>query len=120
MRPKTFEESIREDNARKPVKSFGDSKFRQSGLKVEEILSRFKFIGLTRAFKKFQSNDSLLDFEEAAVKNFANKFTSVCLSPSVVREKVVDIVSKINQHKHTKACRKYQSSCRFSFPKYPV
>ena len=26
----------------------------------------------------------------------------------------------MNQHKHTKACRKYQSSCRFSFPKYPV
>ena len=26
----------------------------------------------------------------------------------------------MNQHKHTKACRKYSSECRFSFPKFPV
>ena len=40
--------------------------------------------------------------------------------PSILGEKFVDIVSKVNQHRHTKACRKYHTSCRFSFPKYSV
>ena len=35
-------------------------------------------------------------------------------------KKVVDIVKKVNQHKHTKACRKYSTNCRFDFPKFPV
>ena len=62
----------------------------------------------------------LTEMEKKAVLNFVDRFTSVSLCPQVVGKRVVDIVKKVNQHRHTKACRKYQTCCRFSFPKFPV
>ena len=35
-------------------------------------------------------------------------------------KEVVDIVSKVNIHKDTKSCRKYQTKCRYGFPRYPI
>ena len=120
VRPKTLQEAKEEDKARAVVALFGKDKLKEESSDVDSILSRFKFIGLTKAFKKFQTQEALSWNEESAVIHFANTFTSVCLSPKIVGEKVVNIVKKVNQHRHTKACRKYQTECRFSFPKYPV
>ena len=33
---------------------------------------------------------------------------------------VVDIVRAVNIHKDTKSCRKYQTKCRYGFPRYPI
>ena len=35
-------------------------------------------------------------------------------------KEVVDIVSKVNIFKDTKSCRKYQTKCRYGFPRYPM
>ena len=99
---------------------FSKEKLNQDVLDCDLLLSKFKFLGLTSAFKKFQTKEKLLDFEESAIINFANTFTSVCLNPQIMGRKVVDIVKKVNRHSHTKACRKYSESCRFSFPKFPT
>ncbi len=32
---------------------------------------------------------------------------------------VVDRVTDVNVHNHTKTCRKYETKCRFDFPRYP-
>ena len=77
VRPKTFEDSLREDNARLNIKHFADKKIVQDRLEVDDVLSRFKFVGLTKAFQKFQTHENLLNFEESSVKIFANEFISV-------------------------------------------
>ena len=120
VRPKTLIESKEEEVARDIVAKFGREKLQDKSSDVDDILSRFKFKGLTKAFKKFQTQESLSCDEETAVVSFANKFTSVCLNPQVVGKEVVNIVKKVNQHRHTKACKKYQTECRFAFPKFPV
>ena len=84
------------------------------------LLNTFQFFGLKSAFKKFQTLDDLEEYEERAVINFANTFTSVTLSPALVGKKVSDIAKAVNCHRHTKSCRKYNTSCRFFFPKFPV
>ena len=120
IRPKTYQNTIAEEQAKKVVIKFGEEKLNIVQDKLDRVLSKFPFVGLTSAFKKFQSHEELTSTEETAVLNFANKFTSVSLCPSVVGKEVVEIVQKVNQHRHTKACRKYDTNCRFSFPKYPV
>ena len=67
-------------------------------------------MGLSSAFKKFQSREYLLDYEERAVINFSNTFTSVSLDPKVVGYKVVNIVKFVNVHKHTKLAANTQHS----------
>ena len=106
--------------ARDIIIKFGQSKLNIISKDHTKILSKFKFIGLTKAFKKFQTHEELLDFEETAVINFANKFTSVSLCPAIVGKEVVDIVKKVNKHGHSKTCRKYTTPCRFFFPKFPI
>jgi len=120
VRPKTYQNTIAEEQAKKVVLKFGKEKLNIVQDKLDRVLSKFSFVGLTSAFKKFQSHEELTTTEETAVLNFADKFTSVSLCPSVVGKEVVGIVQKVNQHRHTKACRKYDTSCRFYFPKYPA
>ena len=120
VHPKTYENSTAFDQAKELLISFFEDKLESQHEDYDMVLSRFKFIGLSQAFKKFQNQEELLDYEEKAVTNFAEKFTSVSLCPSVVGEKVVNLVKKVNKHRHTKACRKYGTDCRFSFPKFPI
>ena len=115
-----LEGSVDEERSREVVIKFGKETLSEDLTDCDTILSKFKFIGLTTAFKKFQTREDLLYFEESAIINFANKFTSVSLCPQIMGKKVIDIVKKVNQHRHTKACRKYSNSCRFDFPKFPV
>ena len=73
-----------------------------------------------------------MQHEEKAVIAFVNKFTTCTLNEAVIAAKtddsnlkskakeVIDIVSKVNIHKDTKSCRKYQTECRFGFPRFPI
>ena len=97
---KTDKQIQEEEHAKEFLIKFGQQKLKIESANYEEILSKFKFIGLTKAFKKFQTHEELLDYEEKAVINFTNKFTSVCLCPAVVGREVVDIVRKVNKQKH--------------------
>ena len=65
----------------KYVQTFNDETgSMQECLKFQEsLLSRFPLYGLSSAFKKFQTNEEIEPFEEKAVINFANKFTTCTL-----------------------------------------
>ena len=73
-----------------------------------------------------------MEHEGRAVITFADRFTTCTLNEhslaartddETLKERaadVIDIVKKVNVHKHTKSCRKYASLCRFRFPKFPM
>ena len=51
-----------------------------------------------------------------SLESFADLFVSVSLKNPLTSE----IVKEVNVHHHTKkACRKYGTTCRFNFPKFP-
>ena len=99
---------------------------------VREFFNRFQLFGLSSAFKKFQTKEDLLQHEERAVIVFTNKFTTCTLNEKEIASRtddeilkiraadVIDIVRKCYIHSHTKSCRKYQTECRFVFPKFPI
>ena len=98
---------------------------------VAKLGSHFPFYGLPAAFKKFQTKEKLLDYEEKAVIAFVDKFTTCTLNEASIASKtddvnlkkrakeVIDIVSEVNIHRDTKSCRKYETKCRYGFPRYP-
>ena len=43
---------------------------------ADALISRFPLLGITSAFKKFQTHEPLLPYEEAAIIQFANKYTT--------------------------------------------
>ena len=52
--------------------------------------------------------------------NFIDEYTTVSLCEAEVGEEVVRIAKEVNQHHHTKTCKKHSPKCRFRYPKYPV
>ena len=99
---------------------------------LENVLTQFPLFGISTAFKKFQTHEPLEDFEEKAIVNFANSFTTCTLNAATIADKtedvdlkfladkVIDIVRAVNIHHHTHTCRKYDTLCRFGFCKYPI
>ena len=101
-------------------------------LDTDMLLSKFPLFGITSAFKKFQTREQLLPFEEQAIINFANRFTTCTLNAASIERmtcdqnlkkrgsEVVDIVRCVNIHNHTRTCKKYDTICRFGFGKFPI
>ena len=48
-----------------------------------------------------------------------DSFSTVSLHPAIVGEVVAQIAKNVNQHHHTRTCRKYKTICRFKMPKLP-
>jgi hypothetical protein len=96
------------------------------------FMNHFPFFGIAAAFKKFQTKEELLEHEEEAIVAFINKFTTCTLNEAVIAPKtddndlkkraneVIKIVRKVNIHRDTKSCRKYQTKCRYGFPRFPI
>ena len=94
---------------------------------VQEFIRKFPMYGISSAFKKFQRKENLLHYEEQAIINFANKFTTCTLNAAVIasktdneelKRKSCDVVKTVKEcyiHSHTKTCKKYSSECRFRF-----
>ena len=61
---------------------------------TNKFVKRFPLFGITTAFKKFQSREKLLEYEEKAVIAFANKFTTCTLNEAVIAAKTDDEVLK--------------------------
>ena len=71
-------------------------------------------MGISSAFKKFQTHETLLPYEETAIINFANKYRICTLNPASIaamtddptlKEKsseVAYICKCVNIHRHTK------------------
>ena len=75
--------------------------------------------GLKDSLKKLNKKEEVTDDELAIVVNFVDFFSTVSLHPAIVGPLVSEIAKVVNQHRHTKTCRKYQTVCRFKFPKLP-
>ena len=84
----------------------------------EKIIQPLK--GLKEVFQKLRNDDNLNADDLACLEKFIDGFTTVSLNPNVVGEDVVEIVEAVNVHHHSKTCRKYDSSCRFNYPKFPT
>ena len=76
--------------------------------------------GLKEVFQKLRNEDDLTAEDLTCLENFIDGFTTVSLNPNIVGENVVKIVTEVNVHHHTKTCRKYDSSCRFNYPRFPT
>ena len=76
--------------------------------------------GLKEVFQKLRNEDDLTAEDLICLENFIDGFTTVSLNPNIVGEDVVKIVMEVNVHHHTKTCRKYDSSCRFNYPRFPT
>ena len=85
---------------------------------IETMPSR-PFENISSAFKKLKDNDDLSKREMESLRNFVDEFTTVSTNKEKVGKKVAEIVLEVNRHCHTKSCRKYDTSCRFLFPRYP-
>ena len=71
---------------------------------------------LKTTFQKIRLDKSLNNEEIIELERFANTFVT-CSNKSPLTD---EIVNKVNTHHHTKSCRKYNTTCRFNFPKYPT
>ena len=78
------------------------------------------FKGITKAFNKFRNGGELEPNEEKAVINFIDQFTTVSLCEAEVGKEVVWKAKEVNQHHHTKTCKKGTPKCRFRCPKFPI
>ena len=78
------------------------------------------FKGLSSAYNTFRNGGELEPAEEKAVINFIDQFTTVSLCEAEVGKEVVRIAKEVNQHHHTKTCKKGSPKCRFRYPKFPV
>ena len=79
----------------------------------------YPLYGLKNALQKLHKNEEPTEEEVATVVKFVDTFSTVSLHPAIVGHIVSDIAKKVNQHHHTKTCRKYNTVCRFKMPKLP-
>ena len=83
---------------------------------MQKLENEKEFEGLNNTMMKIKRNEILeSESDTMPLVNFVDKFISVSLKDPETRE----TVREVNTHHHTKSCRKYHSTCRFSFPKYP-
>ena len=73
--------------------------------------------GISDTFKKLRQNATLEKKDLSILTTFADEFVTVSTDPTIVGVDVAEIVTEVNQHHHTKTCRKRSSNCRFNFPK---
>ena len=80
------------------------------------VLERKEVEMIEVALKRIKNEDKMTTDEKQGLANFADMFISCTLKEKRTKK----IVSKVNVHHHTKACRKFNTNCRFSFPKFPA
>ena len=86
---------------------------------LKDLQLLYPLYGLNACLKKLHKNQETNGMELAKVVKFVDLFSTVSLHPAIVGSIVAAIASKVNQHHHTKTCRKYNTVCRFNMPKLP-
>ena len=76
--------------------------------------------GLTKAFKKLRNNLPLNGDDIRSLRRFIDEYTTVCIHENTVGKHVAKVAKEVNKHHHTKTCRKYDTTCRFSYPRLPA
>ena len=75
---------------------------------------------LVEAYNKLRKRKQLSKTETMALEKFADKFCTCSLDNDKVGKKVVKIVEKVNEHGHSKSCKKAPPKCRWKFPRFPL
>ena len=78
------------------------------------------FNGLKLAFSKLRKNQKLLPADKTVLSKFIDEFTTVSIHGNTVGKCVAEIAQEVNKHHHTKTCRKYDTTCRFNYPRFPA
>ena len=86
---------------------------------LENLHNLFPLYGLKDVLKKLKKFEEVTDQELNIIVMFVDSFSTVSLHPAIVGPIVAEIAQKVNNHHHTKTCRKYDTVCRFNFPKLP-
>ena len=71
------------------------------------------------SLEKLYKNKDVTNDDLLTVVKFVDTFCTVSLHPAIVGPIVKVIAEIVNQHRHTKTCKKYKPACRFKFPKLP-
>ena len=86
---------------------------------LNDLKHIYPFYGLTSALNKMHNGDEITEEDIDIVIAFVDTFCTVSLHPAIVGPIIASIAYSVNQHWHTKTCRKYQTKCQFKFPKLP-
>lgn len=86
---------------------------------LKDLSRLYPLYGLKEALRRIHKGDPVTEADFSVVAAFVDTFTTVSLHPAIVGEIVAAIAKDVNQHRHTKTCRKYNTVCRFKFPKLP-
>ena len=78
-----------------------------------------KMEGLSGAFQKTKNSVRLSEEDTKCLANFVDLFITVSTCEKKVGKDIAATVREVNQHRHTKTCRKYGGHCRFNYPRPP-
>ena len=76
--------------------------------------------GIVKAFQKLKNTQKLDKDDTQCLVSFIDSFITVSTAEKIVGKDVAKAVKEVNQHKHSKTCRKYGGTCRFNYPKPPA
>ena len=86
---------------------------------LQDLKALYPLYGLKASLNKIHNGEESSEEELATVVKFVDTFSTVNLHPAIVGSIVAEIAKKVNQHHHTKTCKKYKTVCRFKMPKLP-
>ena len=86
---------------------------------LKDLKMIYPLFGLKSILEKLNNGQEVTEDEMTVIVTFVDTFSTVSLHPAIVGQVVAEIAVIVNQHHHTKTCRKYQTVCRFKFPKMP-
>ena len=87
--------------------------------KLENSEKKGKMKGLCEAFKKLKNSEKLEKEDTECLANFVDSFVTVSTCKKKVGDDIAKTVKEVNQHRHSKTCRKYGGLCRFNYPRPP-
>ena len=76
--------------------------------------------GLCGAFKKIKNSGKLTEEDTKCLAAFVDSFITVSTCEKKVGKDIAATVREVNQHRHSKTCRKYGGRCRFNYPRPPA
>ena len=94
--------------------------------KLPETGEPAEFSHLTNAFRKLREDEPLGKLEIEDVVKYVDKFITCSLNPDKLSEMVSDgkrlaeLAEAVQKHCHTRTCHKYDDTCRFHKPTYPM
>ena len=93
---------------------------------VADHVKNKEFKYLTSAFRKLRDNQPMNIFEKVDIERFVDKFVTCSLNPDKLGKVATDgymlakLAKDVQTHRHTRTCHKYDNSCRFHKPSFPM